>query len=158
MTLITADTITSLLQSKLEEEHLFVVEISVSEKKHINVYLDGMENIAVSQCASLSRYLREALGEDGDDYQITVSSPGLDRPFRHPMQYTKNLEKSIEVVMNDGQKIAGKLVSVEAGKSISVQEFEPIKGNNKSQKPKLGEKITIVPLDQIKETRKLIFI
>lgn len=158
MALITIENIQHLIQSKLDQEKLFVVEITISEKKHITVYLDGIQNVSVSQCTSFARFLREALGELGNDYQITVSSPGLDKPFRHPMQYQKNIDKTVEVLLNDGNKVAGKLLQILEDGSIRIQEFEPMKGNNKSIKPKLSEKITEINPNSIKETKKLVLI
>lgn len=152
------ESIEKLLAAKLEEEKLFIVELTVSAEKNIAIYVDGMENISVSQCVSLTRFLRNTLGEAADNYEITVSSPGLDRPFRHPNQYLKNIEKSVEVVVEDGRKITGKLLSVEENGDIRVQEFAPKKGNQKAAKPMLSDTITEIPFQHIKQTKKLVFI
>jgi ribosome maturation factor RimP len=150
--------IEDLLAPKLEEENLFLVELVIVPEKEITLYVDGMTNVMVNQCVTLTRFLREALGEDGDNYEITVSSPDLDKPFRHPNQYLKNIEKSVEVVLTDGHKISGKLLGVDTEGTIKVQEFAPKKGNRKADRPTLGDTVTEIPLTQIKQTKKLVFI
>jgi ribosome maturation factor RimP len=109
----------------------------------------------LKQCADITRNLRKALGEAYDDVEITVSSPGLDRPFKHPKQYQKNLNKSLEVTLKDGTKITGKLE--EAGDEyLVIREYKPLKGKNKAQKPELSDKITTIAMNEIKQTNKMI--
>jgi len=152
------ENIERLLAAKLAEEDLFLVELTVAAEKGITVYVDGMENVSVKQCATVTRYLRDALGEAADDYEITVSSPGLDKPFRHPSQYVKNLEKSVEVTLDDGRKISGKLLNVSENGDIRMQEFSQKKSNNKAVKPALSDTITEIEFRHIKQTKKLVFI
>lgn len=147
-----------ILAPRLEEDGLFIVNMTIVEGKSITVYADGMQNVSIGQCTALARHLREALGEAGDAYEITVSSPGLDNPFQHPRQYEKNLNKNVEVLLTDGRKLEGMLEGVDAEGNIRLREFLPKKGNLKAAKPVAGDVVTDIPKDQIKQTKKLIFI
>lgn len=155
---MTQQDIERILAPRLEEESLFIVAVSIAPEKSITVYADGMQNVSIQQCTGLARYLREALGEAGDVYEITVSSPGLDNPFQHPRQYTKNIGKSVEVVLTDGRKLEGRLESADEDGNIQLRPFLPRKGNAKAAKPALGEEVLSITKNEIKQTKKLIFI
>ncbi|MCX7744316.1 MAG: hypothetical protein N2167_07095 [Flavobacteriales bacterium] len=153
--MINTSYIQKLLDEELTRQDLFLVEFQENGEDRFTAYIDGMENVTLKQCSEITRKLREALGETYDDIEITISSPGLDRPFKHPKQYQKNLNKSIEVILKDGGKITGKLKEV-GDEQIVIHEYKPLKGKNKSQKPELSDKITTIPLNQIKQTTKMI--
>ncbi len=151
----TASHIQQLLEDELTRQDLFLVEFQESGEDRFTAFIDGIENVTLKQCSDVTRNLRKALGEAYDDIEITVSSPGLDRPFKHPKQYQKNLNKSVEVVLKDGVKITGKLL--EAGEDyLVIHEYKPHKGKNKAQKPELSEKKTTLLLNAIKQTTKMI--
>jgi ribosome maturation factor RimP len=149
--------IEKLLTVKLEELNLFLVELNVSAGGVITVYADGMENISVGQCTEIARYLRGELGESADDFEITVSSPGLDRPFQHMNQYLKNVGKSIEVVTVEGNKMEGKL-NAATENEIVINLYKKRNPKNKALKPTLSDQMVSVNLKDIKETKKLIII
>src|SRR6476661_6258672 len=104
-------TVEKILLAKLEELNLFLVELNMGADGKISIYADGMDNITVDQCTQIARHLRSELGEAADDFEITVSSPGLDNPFRHMNQYKKNVGKSVEVLTAEGNKIEGKITT-----------------------------------------------
>lgn len=145
----------TLVEEWLEKGNLFLVEMNVSPEARVTIYADGFNSISIDQCAALSRFIRHHFGEAIDDWEITVSSPGLEKPFRHHKQYLKNLEKSVEAVTKDGQKISGKLLVAEPD-FIVIQEFKPLKGKSKAQKPVLSDKQTRLEMDNIKQTKKMI--
>lgn len=150
-----ASHIQKLLEEELRRQNLFLVEFQASGDDSFTAFIDGMENVTLEQCSDVARNLREALGEPYNNTEITISSPGLDRPFKHPKQYQKNLNKSLEIILKDGKKITGKLKKVE-DEYLVIQEYKPLKGKNKSQKPELIDKITTIPMNQIKQTTKMI--
>jgi len=146
-----------LLTAKLEELNLFLVELNVSADHVITVYADGMENISVGQCTEIARFLRSELGEAADDYEMTVSSPGLDKPFRHRNQYLKNVGKSVEVLTLEGNKMEGKIAEANENE-IVINLYKKRNPKNKSLKPVLSDQLVSVNLKDIKETKKLIII
>lgn len=150
-----ASHIQELLEEELSRQDLFLVEFQASGENSFTAFIDGMENVTLNQCSEVTRNLREALGETYDDIEITISSPGLDRPFKHPKQYLKNLNKSLEIILKDGVKIIGKLQKADE-EYLVIQEYKSQKGKNKSKKLELSDKITTIPLNQIKQTTKMI--
>ncbi len=150
-------TVDTLLQDKLEELNLFLVELNISVDHVITIYADGMENITVEQCTAIARHLRNELGEVADEYEITVSSPGLDKPFRHKNQYVKNIGKSIEVITNDGNKIEGKM-NAASDEEIIINVFKKRNLKNKALKPEVSDQLVSIAIKDIKQTKKLIII
>ena len=71
-----------------------------------------MAPISIGECVEISRLIESAFDRDEEDYELRVSSPGLDRPFKLLRQYHKYTGKDIRIVLNDGQKIKAKLLVV----------------------------------------------
>ncbi|HTB07263.1 MAG TPA: hypothetical protein VK806_09945 [Bacteroidia bacterium] len=103
-----------------EKNGYFLVDVKSLPQQKILIYADSDKGISISECSMLHRRLRDTIPST-DDYEITLSSPGLDEPFKVMEQYKKNLGKTVDVVTLDGQKITGKLA--EAGsESIRIEE------------------------------------
>jgi ribosome maturation factor RimP len=105
----------------------FLVEVKVLPGNNIKVFLDGDSGITIDKCVALNRALYKQLEEgsffqDGD-FALEVSSAGLDEPLKLKRQYKKNINRNVEVLMADGQKILGKLVSV-SEENIIVEEYK----------------------------------
>lgn len=101
-----------------EDSSQFLVDVvlkgNVGNQKLI-VLIDGDQGITIDACAKVSRAVGLTLEEinliDGK-YTLEVSSPGLDHPIKLPRQYTKNIERGLEVEFNSGEKVNGKLKKV----------------------------------------------
>lgn len=98
-----------LLQALAEkpQEELFMVSVSVSPKNEIKVYIDGMKGVGIDTCVDVSRYIEQHLDREAEDFELTVSSAGLDQPFRVPAQYVKNIGQEVKVLTAEGQTIKG---------------------------------------------------
>ena len=49
-----------------------------------------MNGITIDECASLHRHIENNLDREKEDFELQVSSPGLDMPFAVIDQYYKN--------------------------------------------------------------------
>jgi ribosome maturation factor RimP len=81
--------------------HLVDVEIrSQGKKRFVEVFVDTEKGITADELAKISRLLGDAI-EKGDlvqdAYTLVVSSPGLDRPVRHPWQFRRHMGRSVLV-------------------------------------------------------------
>lgn len=97
----------------LEEENLFLVDITVGANYKIQVYIDTIPFINIAQCAKVSRHLEAFLDEDEsvpEKYTIDVSSPGMSNPLKVPMQYKKRVGSILKVVRLDGTELAVKVL------------------------------------------------
>jgi ribosome maturation factor RimP len=133
-------------------ETIFLVEIKISPANDIKVFLDADDGITIEKCASINKALYKYIEEselfpDGN-FSLEVSSSGIDEPLKLFRQYKKNIGRKVEVVMNDGARTEGKLLSV-TGDEIVIEE-KTGKANKTTIKA-----ITIL-FNQIKHTKVLI--
>jgi ribosome maturation factor RimP len=56
----------------------------------LRVFIDRQGGITVDDCATVSNHLTRVLAVEGVDYgRLEVSSPGLDRPLKHPRDFRR---------------------------------------------------------------------
>ncbi|MFN8239313.1 MAG: ribosome assembly cofactor RimP [Bacteroidales bacterium] len=94
---------------------LFLVAVKVSSTGKVTVLADRKEGITIEECVDLSRFIEKTFDREKEDYELQVSSPGIDMPFVVIEQYYKNEGKEIEVLDNEGKKWAGILRNVTTG-------------------------------------------
>jgi ribosome maturation factor RimP len=107
--------IEELVKDYLSGTSLFLVSVKVSNANRIIVLADKNEGITIDECAAIHRYIEDGMDRDKEDFELQVSSPGLDLPFVVIQQYFKNEGKKVEVVDHEGSKHAGKLKNVTEG-------------------------------------------
>ncbi len=121
--------LSNLLEPKLEEQDLFLVDVLVKHGNDIQVFADGDQNISLDQCAEINHFLLNELnasGWAGSDFSIEVSSPGMDAAFKLLRQYKKRIGRIVEVLMKNGVKKFGKLSEADENK-IRIIPFDPNK-------------------------------
>lgn len=93
----------------LKDTALFVVEVKVSKTNSITVTIDGDKGVVVEDCINLSKHIEKNLDRDKEDFELTVTSFGLEEWFSLPRQFVKNIGRQIELTDNDGEKAQGVL-------------------------------------------------
>ncbi len=117
--LVMIEKIEAHLLKLFEEEEFqdcFVVEINVSGKSKLEVYLDADNGIDFTRCRRVSRYLEEEIEAQewmDEKYTIDVSSPGVDRPLKFKRQYKRNVGRKMAVIDDEGHKTEGQLIGVD---------------------------------------------
>ena len=100
------------------------------------------------------RWIESQLELETENFELEVSSPGLDQPFKVLQQYQKYMGKAVEVKLADGQKVEGKLLEVNPnGIYLEQQTKENVEG--KKGKQLVLRKSNLI-FSQIKETRIII--
>jgi ribosome maturation factor RimP len=148
--MITETRVSEIVCNCLKETDKFPVTISVKPGNKISVFIDGDTGITIDDCKALSRHIESQFDRDLEDFELSVSSSGLDMPFRLLRQYQKNRGRQIEIVLMDGTKLQGIL------QKADEHEIEIEQIINKKSKKDDNDKIQRVPLSQIKETRCMI--
>ena len=127
----------------------FLVEVRIKPTNNIKLFIDGDEGVILSDLITYNRKLYKLLEESGmypdGDFSLEVSSPGLDEPLKLFRQYKKNIGRYVDVAMNDGSHIEGKLL--ETTEDGIVVETESGKGKKKITKQES------ILFDQIKQTK-----
>lgn len=151
--MITKEQITQLANEALDSTDRFVVDITVSKSNVIFVYIDADTSVTIDHCVELSRFIESRLDREIEDYELSVSSAGIDYPLLVNRQFKKYVEKDLEILHNDGVKKIYKLLSYNEEK-IDVQEAV-IKMLGKLKKTKYGETVELY-LKDIKEIKPYI--
>lgn len=94
-----------------EREDLFLIETKISTGQDITVILDGDNGVTLQDCLDASRAIEFNLDED-EDFSLQVMSAGLSEPLVTPRQFRKNIEREIEVWLNNDEEIEGELAEV----------------------------------------------
>tara|TARA_B100000900_G_C20540014_1_gene700029 strand:- start:65 stop:535 length:471 start_codon:yes stop_codon:yes gene_type:complete len=132
----------------------YLVDVSVSAKNVILVKMDNLnQGVSIKDCVSVSRNIEHNLDREKQDFELKVSSPGLDQPFMVHEQYLKNVGKTINVLTEDSA-YKGELTKVSSAE-IELKHIEIIK-NKKTKKKETIETIHHLKMNEIKETRLVI--
>lgn len=152
--------IKQLVEARIEGTRLFVVNINVSLSNKIDVLIDGFDGVSVKDCIDVSRGVEHNLDREEEDFELEVSSAGLDIPFLVFEQYKKNLGRQVKVYTNDGRKHEGELSYVDNEKiEITFEEKVRIEGRKKKELVTQVETYFFEsnePKDKIRDTKVLI--
>ena len=140
-----------IIEEFMKGTNLFLVAVKVSSSNRITVLADKNQGITIDECAAIHRHIENSLDREKEDFELQVSSPGLDLPFGVIEQYYKNEGKKVEVVDNEGTKYAGVLKNVTVG-GFELETEVKVKGKTKEQKD------ISFNFEQIKSTRVILTI
>ena len=134
---------------------LFLVDLTISKTNQINIEIDKhIGGVSVKDCMAVSRNVEHNLDREEADFELHVSSAGIDRPLRVLAQYVKNIGRGVELLMNDGTELEGVLkAATETEIEIETSRIEKIEG--KKKKETIVEQM-VLPLNKIKETKIVI--
>jgi ribosome maturation factor RimP len=115
------ENIIAIIKELLADTDKFLVDIIIQPVNRISVFVDGDQGVTIDDCKKISRFLEQKLSEDQEDFELNVSSPGLDRPLKLMRQYKKNIGRGLEIIKVNDEKINGILFRVdESGLEIST--------------------------------------
>ena len=140
--------IKKLTEQYLEGTDKYIVGVQLSTNNVIQLFIDGDKSVNISDCIALSRHLESNLDREIEDFELKVSSSGLDQPFKVFRQYLKNINREVSILLNDGKKHQGTL--------LSAKEDEIILLIAANKKKKIEEKKLNLFIKNIKETKSII--
>ncbi|MBW6501443.1 MAG: ribosome assembly cofactor RimP [Bacteroidales bacterium] len=135
-----------LVKEATEGSAIFLVGIRVSTSNRITVLADSKTGITIDECAAIHRHIEKNLDREREDYELQVSSPGLDMPFVVVEQYHKNEGRKVEVVSTEGERFTGLLKNVTPG-GFELETEVKVKGKARELKE------LSFNFDQVKSTR-----
>jgi ribosome maturation factor RimP len=149
--MIEKQTIEGIAEEFIKGTDLFLVAVKVSSANRITILADTKAGITIDEVAALHRHIENSLDRDKEDFELLVSSPGLDLPFNVIQQYYKNEGKKVEVIDFEGMKYTGILKNVTAG-GFELETEVKVKGKAKEMKDLSFNS------EQIKSTRVILII
>ena len=142
-----------------EDPAIFLVEIRIKPTNNVKIFLDGDNGITIEKCITINRALYKLVEGSGlfpnDDFSLEISSPGLDEPLKLPRQFRKNIGRLVEVMLQDGTKVEGKMTEVKDD-AIVVEEIKSKKPISQKHAPKAKQVELVLrelPLNTIKSTK-----
>lgn len=124
--MISEQLIKDLTAQHLEGSDRFIVSIAVRSDNRIRIFIDSDTRVLIEHCIELSKFIESQLNRDAEDFELNVSSSGLDQPYRLPRQYVKNIGREVSVLLKDNNKIEGELTMADA-EGFSVKEITKVK-------------------------------
>mgnify|MGYP000904643131 FL=1 len=146
--------IESLIQSYLEKSSLFLVDITISKDNDIEITIESYDRVDIENCADISRIVEQGLDRNVEDYSLTVTSAGLDQPFKVFDQYKKSVGGEVVVVLKSGEKIVATLTGATEEK-IDLKWTKLVKPEGKKRKESI-EVTASYMLEDIKSTKTFI--
>ena len=130
--MINKETIKALTEEWLHDNDYFLVDINFASDDRIVIEIDHADGVWIEDCAELSRFLQERLGDELGEYELEVGSAGLGQPFKVAQQYINHIGDTVEVLDQNGQKVMGTLKSVDGRNFVvTVQEKQKQEGKKR---------------------------
>ncbi len=150
--MITKEQVKTLVEEWLQQKgDYFLVDIEMSDDDRIVIEIDHADGVWIEDCAELSRFLQEQLGDELGDYELEVGSAGLGQPFKVAQQYVNHIGDNVEVVDAAGKKIIGVLKQVDGRVfTVSTQEKQIPEGKKRPVKVDVDRKFS---MDEVKSTK-----
>jgi ribosome maturation factor RimP len=124
--MISEQLIKDLTTQHLAGSDRFAVSIAVRSDNRIRIFIDSDTHVLIEHCIELSKFIESQLDRDAEDFELNVSSSGLDQPYKLSRQYIKNIGRNVSVLQKDNNKIEGTLIAADE-QGFSVKEITKVK-------------------------------
>ena len=143
------------LQSELVARGCFLVDVSVSKDNDIVVTIESENGkIELDDCVALSRYFETRFDREVEDYSLTMTSAGLDQPFKVLRQFEKAVGTKVEVQLKGGKKMVALLEAAdEESVTLKYSVKEAVEGKKKKELVEHEDRFT---MDQVNSVRPFI--
>ena len=146
--MINKETVKALVEEWLQNGDYFLVDIMFGTDDRIVIEIDHADGVWIEDCAELSRFLQEKLGDELGDYELEVGSAGIGQPFKVEQQYINHIGDELEVLSADGKKIQGVLKEVNGREFVlTVKEKQTVEGK---KRPVMVEVDKTFSMDEVK--------
>ena len=146
--MINKETVKALVEEWLQNGDYFLVDIMFGTDDRIVIEIDHADGVWIEDCAELSRFLQEKLGDELGDYELEVGSAGIGQPFKVEQQYVNHIGDEVEVLSADGKKFLGVLKEVNGREFVlTVKEKQTVEGK---KRPVMAEVDKTFSMDSIK--------
>lgn len=146
------ETIKQIVTPLLSEHDLFLVDLKISKNNIIEIFIDSMQGVNLQTCIAISKKIESHLNRDEEDFELTVSSAGIGYPFKVEQQYQKNLNKTVEIQLQNNHKLQGILKAYSPENLILEYEMKKnIEGKKKKEIIKIEQTFLHSEIKAIKD-------
>lgn len=135
---------------------LYIIEVSVSKDNDVEIVIDSEEStVQLEDCVEISRFFESCFDREKEDYSITVTSAGLDQPFKVLRQFEKAVGSEVEVALKGGRKFIALLTAAdESGIELKYSLREAIEGSKKKQIVEHTDRFSMEEVNWVKPSVK----
>lgn len=152
--MIEKSVVIQLVNEWLGNKDYFLVDVTVSPDNRIVVEIDHAEGVWIEDCVELSRFIESKLDREQEDFELEVGSAGIGQPFKVLQQYVNHIGMDVEVLKNDGLKLAGILKDAdEEHFTVTISKKVKLEGE---KRPKMVDEDVTFAYNEIKYTKYLI--
>ena len=152
--MIERNAVKTVVEEWLSGNDYFLVDVTFTPDDRIVVEIDHADGVWIEDCAELSRFMQERLGDELGDYELEVGSAGIGQPFKVELQYLNHIGKNVEVLEAEGKKVQGVLKQVDGRNFVvTVKEKQKLEGK---KRPQLVDVDKTFNMDNIKYTKYLL--
>ena len=143
------------IEGEIVARGLFLIEVTVSRDNDVEITIESEEGIVeLEDCVALSRYFESRFDREQEDYSLTVTSAGLDQPFKVLKQYLKSVGKKVEVQLKGGKKMIALLEAADQESiTLKYSQKESVEGKKKKE---IVEHVDRFTMDQVNSVRPFI--
>jgi ribosome maturation factor RimP len=134
---------------------LYIIEVTVSKDNDVEVTIESEEGkVELEDCVAISRFFETKFDRETEDYSLTVTSAGLDQPFKVLKQFVKAVGKKVEVQLKGGKKMVAVLEAAdEESITLKYSQKEAVEGKKKKE---IVEHVDRFTMDQVNSVRPFI--
>lgn len=113
----------------------FVTDITLTKDNDVTIAIESEEGtVDMDDCVAINDKFLAVFDRDVEDYSLTVTSAGLDQPFKILKQYIKAIGTEVVVKLKDGRKIVGTLAAASGdGYTLRYETKEIPEGKKKKE-------------------------
>ena len=121
--------------SEIVARGCYLVEVTVSKDNDVEVVIESEEGIVdLEDCVAISRYFETVFDREKEDYSLTVTSAGLDQPFKVLKQFEKAVGSKVEVSLKGGRKMVALLSAADKDSiTLTYSVKEAVEGKKKKE-------------------------
>ena len=139
------------VEAAVSERGCFIVDVTVSAANDVEIVLEKEEGIVDwNDCAAIDAVVHAAFDQDAEDYALTVSSAGLDRPFKVYRQFLKAVGSKVDVKFKGGRRLVATLTAAtEDTVTLHYTALEAVEGKKKKEKVKHEEVCPLADINSV---------
>ena len=129
----------------------FIVDVTVSAENDIEIILEkDAGSIGWDECSAIDKAMHELFPQDEEDYALTVSSAGLDRPLKTLRQLLKAVGSQVDVHFRGGRRLIAQLTAAdEESVTLSFTALEAVEGSKKKQKVEHNDRFPLAEINSV---------
>jgi ribosome maturation factor RimP len=149
---MTKEQIIQATEEAIAQRGCFLVEVTLSKDNDIEIVIEKEEGVVDwEDCAAIDQVMHAAFDQDVEDYALTVSSAGLDRPFKVLKQYLKAIGSKVDVKFKGGKRLIATLeAATEDSITLNYTALEAVEGKKKKEKVNHTDTFSLTEINSVK--------